>query len=57
MTALTPPRAQILAEIEHLKRELEARRRAPRPAPASVVRAYQQLLLRQYERLDRNDTE
>jgi hypothetical protein len=55
MSNSPPPRARILAEIEHLKRELEARRQAPRPPPTSVVHAYQQLLQRHYDRLDGAD--
>jgi hypothetical protein len=55
MSNSPPPRARILAEIERLKRELEARRKAPRPAPTSVVRAYQQLLQQHYDRLDGAD--
>ena len=45
-------REQIIDEIEHLKGELEARRRADRPTPSSVVRAYQATLERYYARLD-----
>jgi uncharacterized membrane protein len=45
-------RRQILEEIEQLTRELDQRRRAPRPAPASVMQAYQLVLAHHYERLD-----
>jgi hypothetical protein len=48
-------RAQIIAEIQQLRAELDTRRIAPRPAPASVLSAYQALLNAHYERLDQLD--
>jgi hypothetical protein len=43
---------RILDEIRHLERELAARRSVAQAPPGSVVRAYQLLLERQFERLD-----
>jgi hypothetical protein len=58
--APTPPSAvadpqQILDEIHDLQRELAARRATSRSPSGSVVRAYQVLLERQFERLDELD--
>jgi hypothetical protein len=46
---------RILDEIEELKHELEARQSAQRPTSNCIVRAYYELLDRQYQRLDRLD--
>lgn len=43
---------QIVDEIERLKCELLDRQSFERPAPSSVVRAYHELIERQYIRLD-----
>ena len=48
-------REQILDEIAHLEREFALRRSTPRPPAASVLRAYQILLARHYDRLERFD--
>jgi hypothetical protein len=45
-------RRRIVAEIEHLRGELAARRAVPRRAARSIVLAYHELLERQYSRLD-----
>ena len=45
-------KSEILLEIESLKHELAQRRRAERPAPTCVIRAYQAAIQKQYERLD-----
>jgi len=49
-------REQIQHEIAELERELEQRRSLPRPPSASVLHAYQILLERQYDRLERFDS-
>ena len=46
---------RILDEIEQLQRELEARQSAQQPVPSCIVRAYHELIDRQYRRLDRID--
>jgi len=46
-------REQIQHEIAQLEAELEQRRSMPRPPAASVLQAYQILLARQYDRLER----
>ena len=43
---------QIFDEIDRLKCELLDRQSFERPAPSSVVRAYHELIERQYNRLD-----
>jgi hypothetical protein len=43
---------QIIDEIERLKGELLDRQSSERPVPSSVVRAYHELIERQYDRLD-----
>jgi hypothetical protein len=43
---------QIIDEIERLKCELSDRQTFERPVPSSVVRAYHELIERQYDRLD-----
>ena len=55
-----PPAAaaqRIVEEIDQLRRELAVRQTGERPAPASVVYAYRELLARQYDRLDRLNTQ
>jgi hypothetical protein len=55
VTERTSPREQILDEIAHLEREVAQRRATTRPPPASVLRAYQIVLAREYDRLERFD--
>jgi hypothetical protein len=43
---------RILDEIQDLQRELAARRTTPRTPSGSVVKAYHELLERQFKRLD-----
>ena len=43
---------RILEEIEDLQRELAARQATPRAPSGSVVKAYRELLERQFRRLD-----
>jgi hypothetical protein len=50
--SLLEHRRQIVDEIEHLRRELAARRAISRRASRSIVLAYHELLERQYLRLD-----
>jgi hypothetical protein len=45
-------RRRIVDEIEHLRRELAARKAVSRRASRSIVLAYHELLERQYSRLD-----
>jgi hypothetical protein len=47
-----PAQDRIRDEIEQLRRDLEARQTVQRPAPGCVVRAYQELMDRQFKRLD-----
>lgn len=50
-------RQRLLDEIDQLRRELAARQSFQRPTPGSVVHAYQELLERHYDRLDRLPSE
>jgi hypothetical protein len=48
----TSAERRILEQIEHLRRDWQARRSLPQPASSCVVRAYQALLDRHYKMLD-----
>ena len=43
---------QILERIEQIRREWHARRSLQQPVPSCIVRAYHELIERQYELLD-----
>jgi hypothetical protein len=47
-----PSEQRILDEIAQLQRDLDARQSVQRTAPGCVVRAYQELIDRQFQRLD-----
>ena len=53
MSSRANERQHLIEEIDQLRRELAARQSFQRPTPGSVVYAYQELLERHYDRLDR----